>query len=156
MPSTGMPRSKSLGSQCGAPGSYTLAGPPERMIPFGFSSFTRAAERSWRTTWQKTFCSRTRRAMSCPNCEPKSKMRTSSFVMGRLSHVVVDEFGQKRFISRDVSVAAKSLDFDRAIGEELDFASLTWNRQFDRHRLFAKVRQAVGQFDRIQFVEEVE
>ena len=47
-------------------------------MPFGFSSVTRAAGRSWRTIWQKTFCSRTRRAMSCPNCEPKSKIRTSS------------------------------------------------------------------------------
>ena len=53
------------------------------MIPFGFSSLTRAAGRSCRTTWQKTFCSRTRRAMSCPNCEPKSKIRTSSLVMWR-------------------------------------------------------------------------
>ena len=36
-----MPRSKIAGSHFGAFGSYTLAGPPERMIPFGFSSATR-------------------------------------------------------------------------------------------------------------------
>src|SRR5829696_4691013 len=94
MPRIGTPRSNSFGSQCGAPGSYTLIGPPERMIPFGFNSFTRAALRSWRTTWQKTFSSRTRRAMSCPNCEPKSKIRTSSFVMSeprRMNHRVTED-----------------------------------------------------------------
>src|SRR5262249_21954529 len=78
MPSTGTPRSRMAGSQCGAPGSNTLRGPPEKMIPFGFSSATRAAGRSCRTTWQKTFCSRTRRAMSWPYCAPKSRIRTSS------------------------------------------------------------------------------
>ena len=33
---------------------------------------------SWRTIWQKTFCSRTRRAMSWAYCEPKSKTSTRS------------------------------------------------------------------------------
>ena len=37
-----------------------------------------------RTIWQKTFCSRTRRAMSWPYCDPKSKMRTRS-LSGRLN-----------------------------------------------------------------------
>src|SRR3954471_22438519 len=48
------------------------------MIPFGRSSATRAARRSWRTTWQKTLSSRTRRAISWAYCEPKSKTRTRS------------------------------------------------------------------------------
>src|SRR5437899_7036818 len=48
------------------------------MIPLGRSSATRLADRSWRTIWQKTFCSRTRRAMSWPYCEPKSKIRMRS------------------------------------------------------------------------------
>src|SRR5436309_1954873 len=48
------------------------------MRPRGFNSATRAAGRSWRTIWQKTFCSRTRRAMSWPYCEPKSKIRMRS------------------------------------------------------------------------------
>ena len=47
-------------------------------MPLGFSSATRSADRSWRTIWQKTFCSRTRRAMSWAYCEPKSKIRTRS------------------------------------------------------------------------------
>src|SRR2546423_14476098 len=66
------------GSMRGAPGSYTEAGPPDRMIPLGFSSATRAAGRSWRTIWQKTFRSRTRRAISWAYWDPKSKIRTSS------------------------------------------------------------------------------
>ncbi len=36
-----MPRSKIAGSHCGAPSAYTLAGPPERIRPFGASSRTR-------------------------------------------------------------------------------------------------------------------
>src|SRR5262245_20969198 len=80
MPSTGMPRSSTAGSQCGAPGSKTLLGPPEKMIPLGRISATRAAGRSCRTTWQQTFSSRTRRAMSCAYWAPKSKTRTSSSV----------------------------------------------------------------------------
>ena len=35
----------------------------------------------WRTIWQKTFCSRTRRAMSWPYCEPKSKIRMRSVLV---------------------------------------------------------------------------
>src|SRR5437773_5020359 len=79
MPSVGMPRSKMAGSHWGAPGSYTLAGPPEKIKPRGRSSATRAADRSWRTIWQKTFCSRTRRAISWPYWAPKSKIKMRSF-----------------------------------------------------------------------------
>src|SRR5439155_14571969 len=49
------------------------------MIPRGLSSAMREAGSSWRTIWQKTFCSRTRRAMSCPYWAPKSKIRMRSF-----------------------------------------------------------------------------
>src|SRR5437764_11250119 len=38
----------------------------------------RAAGRSWRTSWQKTFCSRTRRAMSWAYWAPKSRTRMRS------------------------------------------------------------------------------
>ncbi len=47
-------------------------GPPDRMIPLGASSATRSAAMSCRRIWQYTFCSRTRRAISCAYCEPKS------------------------------------------------------------------------------------
>jgi hypothetical protein len=37
MPSTGVPDAKSPGSQCGAPASATLLGPPERITPLDLS-----------------------------------------------------------------------------------------------------------------------
>src|SRR5262249_31245142 len=58
--------------------SYTLAGPPEKMRPRGLNSATRAAVKSCRTSCPKTFCSRTRRAISWPYCAPKSKINTRS------------------------------------------------------------------------------
>src|SRR5215831_18657097 len=78
MPRIGIPSSKIAGSHWGAPGAYTLAGPPEKIKPRGFISATRAAGRSWRTSWQKTFCSRTRRAISWPYWAPKSRISTRS------------------------------------------------------------------------------
>ena len=36
MPSTGVPIPKIAGSHFGAPGSDTLLGPPDRMMPIGF------------------------------------------------------------------------------------------------------------------------
>ena len=48
------------------PGSYTLAGPPERMIPFGFGRGCSAVMLA-RTTWEDAE-SRTRLAMSRPYC----------------------------------------------------------------------------------------
>src|SRR5436305_14437857 len=96
MPSTGTFRSNTFGSHFGAFGSYTLDGPPEKMMPFGFNSLTRSAGMSWRTTWQKTFSSRTRRAMSCPNWAPKSKIRTSSSVMGGKPRFAADQKADKR------------------------------------------------------------
>src|SRR5262245_51105160 len=73
-----MPKSNRPGSHCGAPSAYTLAGPPERMIPRGANSRTRAAVISCRTISQYTCCSRTRRAMSWAYCEPKSRTSTRS------------------------------------------------------------------------------
>src|SRR5947208_3017538 len=48
------------------------------MRPRGFRAATRSALMSWRTIWQKTFRSRTRRAMSWPYWAPKSKIKTHS------------------------------------------------------------------------------
>src|SRR5437588_3263962 len=48
------------------------------MMPLGFSSRTRSAVRLLRTIWQKTFSSRTRRAISWPYCEPKSRIKMRS------------------------------------------------------------------------------
>ena len=73
MPSTGVPRSKSAGSHFGAPGSDTLFGPPERMMPAGFRARIFAAGVSGGQISEYTDSSRRRRAMSCVYCEPKSR-----------------------------------------------------------------------------------
>src|SRR5437660_10374263 len=131
MPRMGTFSSNSFGSQCGAPFSYTLDGPPEKMRPRGCSSATRAAGRSWRTSWQKTFCSRTRRAMSWPYCAPKSKISTRS-LSG--SSVIVVHSLRRRFVVGtqgeqllehgfviDVAIAAIAFDGDSTLLEKFDF-----------------------------------
>ena len=60
-----MPSSWTAGSNVGAPGSSTLDGPPERMIPEGAQAFTSSALRVGGWISQYTDASRTRRAMSC-------------------------------------------------------------------------------------------
>src|SRR3712207_4717682 len=78
------------------------------MMPLGFSARMRSAGRSWRTIWQKTFCSRTRRAMSWPYCEPKSKIRMRS-----VSGVVVIGVGSSYY-------KGSLTKFHRAAGGRLD------------------------------------
>src|SRR5450432_225726 len=46
------------------------------MMPFGLSALIVAAEISWRTICEYTWHSRTRRAMTCVYCDPKSRMTT--------------------------------------------------------------------------------
>ena len=62
----------------GLPASGTEAGPPDRITAFGLSRANASAafENGWIS--QKTPASRTRRAISCVTCEPKSTMRTKS------------------------------------------------------------------------------
>ena len=55
--------------------SYTLAGPPERISPFGCIAAISAAGVSKRMISEYTWHSRIRRAMTCVYCEPKSRMR---------------------------------------------------------------------------------
>jgi hypothetical protein len=62
------------GSTLGAPSSYTLAGPPERMTPTTFRARSSAGVTSCAKISQYTRDSRTRRAMSCVYCEPKSRI----------------------------------------------------------------------------------
>src|SRR5438067_2734008 len=62
------------GSTLGAPSSYTLAGPPERMTPITFRARSSAGITSCGKISQYTRDSRTRRAMSCVYCEPKSRI----------------------------------------------------------------------------------
>src|SRR5437588_7605670 len=89
MPSTGMPRPKIPGSAWWAPASYTLRGPPERMIPFGERRRTSSAEMEAGTISERTRHSRTRRAMSWAYWAPKSTTRTvskSDMGSGPLAH----------------------------------------------------------------------
>src|SRR5260370_42584437 len=76
MPSTGMPRSKIAGSARWAPGSYTLRGPPERMIPFGERRRISSAEMEAGTISGRTPHPRTRRGVSWGDWGRKSATRT--------------------------------------------------------------------------------
>src|SRR5712691_3913746 len=76
MPSAGMPSSKMLGSMCGASSAYTDAGPPLRMIAYGFRARTASGEIVWPTSSEYTRHSRTRRAISCEYCPPRSMTST--------------------------------------------------------------------------------
>src|ERR1700736_5918731 len=78
MPSTGTPSSSSSRSSGGAPSSYTEAGPPDRITPFGRRRNPSASPTWWGNSSEKTPHSRTRRAISCEYCPPKSSTTTSS------------------------------------------------------------------------------
>src|ERR1700722_17537416 len=77
----GTPLAKTSAGARGLPASGTDAGPPDRITAFGFSraKASEAFENGWIS--QKTPASRTRRAISCVTCEPKSTMRTKSWLM---------------------------------------------------------------------------
>ena len=51
---------------------------PDRMMPFGANSRMNRSSTSWECSSQYTPASRTRRAMSCVTCEPKSRIRILS------------------------------------------------------------------------------
>src|SRR6478735_4320938 len=76
MPRTGTPRSKIASSRCGAPSSYTLDGPPESTMPDGRLAAISAAVTVWGTISEYTLASRTRRAINCAYCAPKSTTST--------------------------------------------------------------------------------
>src|SRR5207248_1827885 len=76
MPRTGTPDRRASGWTCGAPASYTLAGPPLRIRPEGFRFSSSDQGVVPGTSSQYTFASRTRRAMSWLNWEPKSRTNT--------------------------------------------------------------------------------
>src|SRR6266508_4133810 len=76
MPSTGRPTPRTSGSSDGASGSYTDAGPPERIKPAGRLAMRFATATSCGTISEYTRHSRTRRAMSCAYCAPRSMTRT--------------------------------------------------------------------------------
>src|SRR5438270_7419580 len=78
MPSTGTPASYSASSIDGASSTCTDAGPPERMIPFGRRASISSKGIVRGTISEYTCASRTRRAISCAYCAPKSTTSTVS------------------------------------------------------------------------------
>src|SRR4051812_5675689 len=76
MPNTGTPRSNTAGSSCGAPSSYTLEGPPESTMACGSLALISSMDAVCGMTSEYTRASRTRRAISCAYCAPKSTTRT--------------------------------------------------------------------------------
>src|SRR5215218_1479730 len=76
MPSVGTPSSKMRGSTCGAPSAYTDAGPPERTSATGFRRRSSSADARCDTSSEYTRASRTRRAISCEYCPPRSTTST--------------------------------------------------------------------------------
>src|SRR5579859_4601412 len=72
MPKIGRPASNRPAGAGSAPGEYTEAGPPDRMIAAGFLSRMAASGVVAGMISEYTWHSRTRRAMSCAYCAPKS------------------------------------------------------------------------------------
>src|SRR5215469_7360830 len=76
MPRTGTPESNRPTGAGSAPGVYTEAGPPDRMTAAGFLSRMSAIGVVAGMISEYTWHSRTRRAMSCAYCAPKSMTST--------------------------------------------------------------------------------
>src|SRR6478735_3711292 len=81
MPNTGTSLSNRAASRPGAPGSYTLDGPPDRMIAAGFLASISATGIECGTISEYTFASRTRRAINCAYWAPKSTTSTGRGVV---------------------------------------------------------------------------
>src|SRR5215470_4645408 len=76
----GTPASNNPSGAGGAPGAYTDAGPPDRMMAFGRRASISAVRIVCGTISEYTWHSRTRRAISCAYWAPKSTTRTVSGV----------------------------------------------------------------------------
>src|SRR5262249_38017628 len=133
------------------------------MSPRGCNSATRPAGRSWRTIWQKTFCSRTRRAISWPYCEPKSKIRTRSLscngvtLLNRFRSFRLGPCGEQFFehgVAVNPPVAAEPLDVHSAVLEEIDLPVLAGGEGQHRQGAFAVVLQPVADLGLIEALEE--
>src|SRR5919201_3030052 len=76
MPSVGMPSSNKPGSTRGARPAYTDAGPPLKISACGLRARTWSAATPWPMSSEYTRHSRTRRAISCAYCPPRSSTST--------------------------------------------------------------------------------
>src|SRR6185437_1504854 len=111
MPSTGATPSNA-GSAIGADSSYTELGPPLKMMPEGFHSRTHSSVRVGGWISQYTRASRTRRAISCVYCAPKSRIRIlsgfiqlSKFDDFHFARVEIDERSGARAVQPAASLA---------------------------------------------------
>src|SRR5215203_6195465 len=76
MPSTGTPSWRSSTGTTGASGAYTDAGPPDRMIPPRFMRRAVSIAFAGGAISHQVLASRTRRAISCAYCAPRSTTST--------------------------------------------------------------------------------
>src|SRR6059058_849085 len=83
MPSVGTPRVRTSRATRGALSAYTDAGPPERINACGLRARTCCAVIVCGTSSEYTRHSRTRRAISCAYCPPRSTTRTGRSSGGR-------------------------------------------------------------------------
>src|SRR6516165_5590465 len=88
MPSTGTPSSNTAAGARGGSAAVTDSGPPERITPRGRKARTCASPMSQGWISQYTPSSRTRRAMSCVYCAPKSRIRMRCAWMSRCDAVL--------------------------------------------------------------------
>src|SRR5512134_1253456 len=79
MPSTGTPSSNTACGALSVASSYADMWLPDRITPFGANARTKSSLTSAGWISQYTLASRTRRAISCVTCEPKSRIRILSW-----------------------------------------------------------------------------
>ena len=88
MPSMGIPVSKTARGREGLPSRQTESGPPDKIIPEGFSLSIFSSADQYGTISQYTESSRTRRPISCVYWEPKSRIRIFSRLIGVLRNKI--------------------------------------------------------------------
>src|SRR5688572_24255500 len=94
MPRTGTPSSNTACGATGACDSVVDSGPPERMTPRAPNARTSSLLMSHGWISQYTPLSRTRRAMSCVYCAPKSRIRIRWAWMSGGCNVVAEAAGR--------------------------------------------------------------
>src|SRR6266436_9234704 len=112
-----MPSSNTSGSTCGAPSAYTYAGPPLRITACGLRARTCAAVTPCPTSSEYTRHSRTRLAINCAYCPPRSTTSTGRSSAGlsgngRTSAAIVGCLLRDRDVVRMAFAKACSSDAD--------------------------------------------
>src|SRR5699024_8295573 len=98
-PRVGIPVSSSSTSRLGAPSAWTDPGPPDRMMALGFLASISPTGMVEGTIWLCTCASRTRRAISCACCAPRSTTRTVSNVVSAPTDTTEDLPQEQRDVS---------------------------------------------------------